>query len=126
MRNLATEKALREFGHHLQVARKKRKMSQQDFATRVGVSRQTIIRMEKGDPTVSMDVVAKSLLTLGELHRLSEILDPATDDTGLLFDEGSLPKRVRGKNKPKTEQAPEPDSDPDISSDDDNGMGMGW
>ena len=39
--------------------------------------------------------VAMALLALGEIRRLHDLLDIATDDTGLLFDMESLPKRIR-------------------------------
>ena len=34
------------------------------------------------------------MLALGELPRLATLMDPATDDTGLLMGIGWLPKRV--------------------------------
>lgn len=39
-----------------------------------------------------------AFLALGELERLSDVLDVAADDAGLLMDQDTLPKRIR---KPK-------------------------
>src|SRR3546814_16810054 len=35
-----------------------------------------------------------ALLVLGEIHRLEELLDQASDETGLLLDRKALPKRI--------------------------------
>ncbi len=104
MKSFAVEKTLKAFGHHLQVARKKRKISVSSMAERMGVSRQTVMRLERGDPAVRIEFVGMALLVLGELHRLEEIMAPTNDEVGLLFDQDNLPKRIRGKNKPKANQ----------------------
>lgn len=46
--------ALRVLGEHLALARVRRRESQKQWAGRIGVSVPTLIRMEKGDPAVSM------------------------------------------------------------------------
>ncbi|SFU98541.1 hypothetical protein SAMN04488527_1706, partial [Aliiroseovarius crassostreae] len=51
-----------------------------------------------------------AFLALGELERLSDVLDVAADDAGLLMDQDTLPKRIRkpkktsksGSEKPNT------------------------
>lgn len=65
----------------------------------MGVSERTVIRLEKGDSGVSMGTLAMACLVLGEIHRISELLDPGSDDTGLLLDRESLPKRIDGKRR---------------------------
>lgn len=91
----SVRRALRELGHDIRIARKKRRMPVADFAVRMGVSQGTLIRLEKGDPGVALGAVAMALLALGELHRLGTIIDVSTDDTGLMLDVGSLPQRIR-------------------------------
>lgn len=92
---LNVQKALKRLGHNIQVARKKRRMSVADFASRLQVSKGTITRLEQGDPGVSMKTVAMAFLVLGELHRLAELLDSSKDDTGLLLTDNQLPTRIR-------------------------------
>jgi len=53
------------------------------------------LRIESGDPTVSLGALAMTLFALGEEERLSNLIDVATDDTGLLLDIENLPKRIR-------------------------------
>jgi len=71
--------ALRQLGDNLAVARKRRKESQRAWAGRIGVSIPTLIRMEKGDPGVSMGAYATALWLMGRVQVLGELADPATD-----------------------------------------------
>ena len=91
----SVQRALREFGRDIRIARKKRRMPVADFAVRMGVSQGTLLRLEKGNPGVAVGTVAMALLALGELHRLGTIIDVSTDDTGLMLDASSLPQRIR-------------------------------
>ena len=91
----SVQRALRELGRDIRIARKKRRMPVADFAVRMGVSQGTLLRLEKGDPGVAIGAVAMALLALGELDRLAAIIDVSTDDTGLLLDVASLPQRIR-------------------------------
>ena len=95
----SVQRALRELGRDIQIARKKRRMPVADFAERMGVSQGTLVRLEKGGPGVAIGAVAMALLTLGELRRLGTILDVSSDDTGLMLDVDGLPQRIR---KPKS------------------------
>ena len=69
---------------------------------RVGVSKATYLKVEKGDPTVSMGVYAMSLFALGFADVLGEIADSRSDETGLLLDAARLPQRIRVKKKPSS------------------------
>lgn len=71
--------SLRQLGEHLAIARKRRKESQRAWATRIGVSVPTLIRMEKGDAGVSMGVYATALWLMGRAQALAELGDPAKD-----------------------------------------------
>jgi DNA-binding XRE family transcriptional regulator len=71
--------ALRQLGEDLAIARKRRKESQRDWAARIGVSPPTLIRMERGDPGVSMAVYATALWLMGRSKALGEVAAPATD-----------------------------------------------
>lgn len=61
----------------------------------MGVSRSTLVRLERGDPGISIGIVAAALQALGELHRLRELMDPAKDDAGLLLSGRTIPQRIR-------------------------------
>lgn len=95
----SVQRTLRALGRDIGIARRKRRLPVADFAARMGVSQGTLIRLEKGEAGVAIGVVAMALLALGELRRLEEILDVSRDDTGLMLDIDSLPRRIR---RPKT------------------------
>jgi transcriptional regulator with XRE-family HTH domain len=71
--------ALRQLGENLAIARKRRKVSQRSWAQRIGISLPTLIRMEQGEPTVSMGVYASALWLMGRVQALPEIAAPASD-----------------------------------------------
>ncbi|MEW5770200.1 MAG: helix-turn-helix domain-containing protein [Pseudomonadota bacterium] len=71
--------ALAALGEQLALARLRRQESQRQWAGRLGVSVPTLIRMEKGDPTVRMGVYATALWLLGLSGGLAELAAPAKD-----------------------------------------------
>src|SRR5258708_2995298 len=88
-------RSLTKLGLDLSTARRKRRLTVGMIAERVGVARTTYLKVEKGDPTVSMGVYAMALFVLGFPDALADIADPRRDETGLLLDAERLPKRVR-------------------------------
>lgn len=75
-------------------------MSVADFCERLGVTDKTLAKLEMGDSGVRLETMATTLMVLGELHRLGEILDPAKHDTGLVLDQARLPERIVNRRKP--------------------------
>lgn len=116
-------RALQTLGRNIKTARIKRRISIKGFAERIGVSESTIIRLEKGDDGVSIGTLAMACLVLGELERVSEFLDPGSDDTGLLMERDALPKRIDGARKIKSKSGVETKSDTSSESDDE-GVGF--
>lgn len=57
MLSVKTQITLQTFGQMIKVARLERKLSQQALAERTGVTRQTIILIEKGNPKVAIGTV---------------------------------------------------------------------
>src|SRR5258708_4900641 len=94
-------RSLSKLGGDLAVARKKRSLTVQMMAERSGVAKSTYLRVEKGDPTVSLGAYAMALFVLGFGDALGELVDPRRDDQGLLLDAERLPKRVRTKKAPQ-------------------------
>lgn len=88
-------RSLVKFGEDLSVARRKRRLTVAMMCERLGVSKSTWQRMEKGDPTVSMGAFAQALFVLGAGTPIGDLIDQRNDEQGLLFDAERLPKRVR-------------------------------
>ena len=88
-------RALRTLGKDLQTARRRRRLSQEDFAARMSVSVGTLKHLEAGKPGVSIGSLAMAMLCLGELEKLAHLMDMTADETGLLLNDAALPKRIR-------------------------------
>ncbi len=65
------------------------------MAARLFVSRDTLWRLERGDPTVAIGTLATAAFVLNLHERLAQVLTPASDDLGLRMDESRLPQRIR-------------------------------
>jgi hypothetical protein len=65
------------------------------MAERAFISRSTLVRVEKGDPGVSLGIYASVLFVLGMAERLGDIADAARDTVGLNLEEERLPRRIR-------------------------------
>ena len=87
--------ALRKLGRDLAVAWRKRGISTADMAGRLFVSRDTLWRLERVDPTVSMGTLATAVFVLQLHERLAGLAAPASNDLALGLDERRLPQRIR-------------------------------
>ncbi len=64
------------------------------MAERAFISRATLYKIEKGDPTVSMGIYATVLAILGLAEGLGQVADRINDVLGLDLDEDRLPKKI--------------------------------
>ena len=94
---LPVNRAIENLGRDLALARRRRRFSQSSMAERIGVSLTTLKRLENGDPTLAWGTVVRTLHVLGELEKLSTLLDTAKDDLGLALMDAQLPRRIRSK-----------------------------
>lgn len=92
---ISVRRALQKLGVDLSAARKRRRLTMEIVAERAFVSRKTLRRVERGDPSVSMGIYATVLFVLGLSERLESLADASTDELGLSLEEQQLPKRVR-------------------------------
>lgn len=90
--------ALRTLGRDLSVARRKRRISAADMASRLFVSRDTLWRLERGDPTVASGTLATAIFVLQMHDRLANLASPSTDALALSLEEERLPKRIRRRS----------------------------
>lgn len=88
-------RALAKLGRDLSLARRRRRLSQASLAERSGIGINTLRRLEKGEPSGSIEHLARILHVLGEIERLEQLLDTGTDAVGLVMMDEDLPERVR-------------------------------
>jgi hypothetical protein len=88
-------------GADIATARRLRGISVQLMAERALVGRNTITRLERGDPGVSIGIYATVLFVLGMADRLAMLAAPSTDTVGLAQAEARAPKAPRGRRMMK-------------------------
>ena len=96
---LPVSRAVTKLGEDINRARRRRGMTQQSLAERIGASVATIKRMEAGDPRIPLHFLARTLYVFGEIDRLSLLLDSGQDEIGLNLMDEQLPKRIRTSRK---------------------------
>jgi transcriptional regulator with XRE-family HTH domain len=74
---LPVEHLLRQWGKAIRAQRQKAQIHMRDFAYRVGVSLDTLQRIEKGEPSVQASSYLNAMLTLGILDTLCITPDEA-------------------------------------------------
>jgi len=75
----STAAAIEKLGADLAVARLRRRESLKAWAQRLGVSVPTLLRLEAGDPSVSLGIVATALWLIQRDDDLGELASPETD-----------------------------------------------
>ena len=90
---LVVRRALAKLGDDIFDARKRRKLSATVIAERANTSRNTLKRIEEGDPSVGMGIYASVLNALGLLGGIGDLADPATDRLGLELASPSAKRR---------------------------------
>ena len=88
-------RALRSVADDLGSWRRLRGLTQAQLADRAGVSREVVIRLEKGDGGARLENFMRVLRALGVLEPLTTALDPYESDVGRLRSDERLPQRVR-------------------------------
>lgn len=91
---LAVRRTLAKLGDDIFDARKRRKLSAQVVAERANTSRNTLKRIEEGDPAVSIGIYAAVLNALGLLDGVGDLADPARDKLGLELTSPSAKRRA--------------------------------
>src|SRR5688572_14903246 len=91
---------LTNLGERIRLARLRRQYSAETVAQRAGITRRTLLRAERGEPTVALGIYARVLQALG----LEEDLDTiASDDTlGRKLQDANLPVKQRAPKRLNT------------------------
>ncbi len=91
----AAAAALRKLGADLATARKRRRQPLRLWAPRLEVSIPTLMKMEKGDPAVSIGVYATALWIMGRHGALAAAAEPKEDVSALESEVSAAGKRHR-------------------------------
>ena len=105
----STVAALEQLGADLAVARLRRKESLKTWAERIGISVPTLLRLEAGEPSVSLGVLSTALWLIGRDSALATLATPKEDRGALELDvreaEALGKARVRATTQAKMKKA---------------------
>jgi transcriptional regulator with XRE-family HTH domain len=91
----SSARELTDLGQRLKDARLRRRFSMETVCTRADISRPTLYKVEKGDPSVAMGIYVQVLRVLG-----------LTSDLGLIAKEDPLGRRLQDESLRIRKRAP--------------------
>jgi transcriptional regulator with XRE-family HTH domain len=92
---VSVRNGLKRLGTDLKNARLRRRLKMITIADRAGISRETLAKIQKGDPGVSMGSYASVILAIGLGTGWMALADIFNDKTGQALDEERIPQRAR-------------------------------
>jgi len=90
---------LKQLGANIKEARVRRGMTQVELAKRASTSHAALGRLERGEPSVGIGILAQVLDVLVLTEGLSLVANPDTDDVGKSLQQLKSPKRVRARKR---------------------------
>lgn len=78
----AVTNALNRLGHRIRTTRLERRLSKEELAHRIGISRFVLSDIENGKPTTAIAAYLGALWALGLLSELRTVIEPARDRLG--------------------------------------------
>ena len=88
----SVENVLNQLGRNIRIARLRRKLSREQLAERIGISRYVLADIEKGKPTTAIAAYLGALWALGLLRDIREVADPDRDEEGKILERSRSPK----------------------------------
>ncbi|MCK0713600.1 helix-turn-helix transcriptional regulator [Chromohalobacter sarecensis] len=102
------------------MARRMRRMTQEDLAQRIGTSLSTVRRMEDGYPGTALHTFLRALHVLGRLEDVVKVMALEQDTLGLELVQDQLPQRVRSADGKKPKASPSEESGRESGATDDH------
>lgn len=96
---VSIQSGLRKLGSDIKKARLRRGLKMELLAQRAGISLETLSKIQKGHPGVSIGHYAGVIFGLGLGTEWMNLASIENDAVGQWIDESKIPKRVRGKKE---------------------------
>lgn len=104
----AIEKQMAALGQRLREARLRRRISTLLFAERMNVSRDTLNRLEKGDPSIAMGTYARALRVLGIEKDIDKVAQD--DELGRKLQDLNMPVARKPRGRPQRSKSTDTES----------------
>lgn len=88
----AIEEILNRLGRNIRTARLRRRLSMEELAERIGISRYVMADVEKGKPTTAIAAYIGALWALGLHGDIRELADPDSDEEGKILERARSPR----------------------------------
>jgi transcriptional regulator with XRE-family HTH domain len=88
----AIEEALSRLGRNIRTARLRRRLSMEELAERIGISRYVMADVEKGKPTTAVAAYIGALWALGLHGDTRRLADPDRDEEGKILERIRSPR----------------------------------
>ena len=92
---ISVQSGLRKLGQNLKKARLRRRLKMSVIADRAGISRETLSKIQKGNPGVSMGKYAAVIFAIGLGIDWMNLANIEKDAMGQMLDEERIPRRAR-------------------------------
>ncbi len=92
---ISIRRGLKKLGEDLKKARLRRRLKTSVVAERAGISRETLNKIQKGDPSVSIGSYAMVIFALGLGTDWMNLADIENDEIGQRIDDENIPQRAR-------------------------------
>ena len=94
-----TEEALLLLASQIKLARKSRRMSEHELASRAGIARSTLQKIEQGDPTINIGLVFEAATLAGVPLFVADASTLAPKIDRLTETLARMPKQIRRKRR---------------------------
>ena len=94
---------LKNLGEYIRIARKRRKMTMAEVGERLNLGYQTVVRIERGNPGVSIAAYMSTLWLFDLDKQFTESIHPDRDEAGKALEYSRLPERVGTKRVTRAE-----------------------
>ncbi|CAN5418508.1 hypothetical protein BH09GEM1_BH09GEM1_29470 [soil metagenome] len=91
----AVEMVVRELGAHIGAARKRRRWTQEELAQKAGITRQTLMKIERGSLGTALTAYVAALWAMGLHHPLEALASAEHDAEGQTQERARLGTRIR-------------------------------
>jgi transcriptional regulator with XRE-family HTH domain len=88
----AVEEILTRLGRNIRIARLRRRLTMEELAERVGISRYVLADVEKGKSTTAIAAYIGALWALGLHGDIRELADPDSDEEGKILERARSPR----------------------------------
>ena len=95
MAALIVEDSVKRLGRNIAIARKRRRLTQQELARKAGLTKLLLSRIERGAPTSGIQGYLAALWALGLEREFVDLASPDRDEEGKRLERLRLPDRVR-------------------------------